>query len=342
MDLDGDGVTDLLSGSWPGEIFFFRGKGKGDFAAPVKLKDKNNKTINIGGGIKRDADGSITITGDGKFERKDGKQYVVYEGEWIEVKPTQRAGVTGTASAAHAHDFDGDGDLDLLIGDIRGDVYLVPNEGTKQEWAFGKEQKLPCADGTVKVEGDAGPFVADWDGNGSKDLLVGGGDGSVWLYPNTAPRGSGQTTLGPRRQLLPPAGDLYGDNLPTKPTPGMRTKVCAADWNGDGRLDLLVGDYTYQKPAPVELTPEQKAEQDKARAELAPLEKRYQDLVRNFIDDNARKTRTAEDMARIEKDLGEVTKQMTELRKKVPPESETHGWVWLYLRKPADQANAGQ
>ena len=33
MDLDGDGVTDLLSGSWPGEIFFFRGKGKGDFAA---------------------------------------------------------------------------------------------------------------------------------------------------------------------------------------------------------------------------------------------------------------------------------------------------------------------
>ena len=29
---------------------------------------------------------------------------------------------------------------------------------------------------------------------------------------------------------------------------GIRSKVCVADWNGDGRLDLLVGDFTTQKP----------------------------------------------------------------------------------------------
>ena len=51
MDLDGDGIRDLISGSWPGELFWFRGKGKGAFAPPVKLKDKDGKTINIGGGI---------------------------------------------------------------------------------------------------------------------------------------------------------------------------------------------------------------------------------------------------------------------------------------------------
>ena len=49
MDLDGDGITDVLSGSWPGELFFFRGRGKVDgvpqFEPPIKLKDKNNKTI---------------------------------------------------------------------------------------------------------------------------------------------------------------------------------------------------------------------------------------------------------------------------------------------------------
>ena len=30
----------------------------------------------------------------------------------------------------------------------------------------------------------------------------------------------------------------------------MRAKVCVADWNGDGRLDLLVGDFATQKPEP--------------------------------------------------------------------------------------------
>ena len=50
MDLDGDGHLDILSGSWPGELFLFRG-GKGrTFAAPVKLKDKDSKTIEITGG----------------------------------------------------------------------------------------------------------------------------------------------------------------------------------------------------------------------------------------------------------------------------------------------------
>ena len=53
MDLDGDGHLDLLSGSWPGELFFFRGGPERTFAAPVKLKDKDGKTINIGGGIRR-------------------------------------------------------------------------------------------------------------------------------------------------------------------------------------------------------------------------------------------------------------------------------------------------
>ena len=343
MDLDGDGITDVLSGSWPGEIFLFRGKGKVDgapqFENPVKLKDRNNKTINIGGGIKREADGTLLITGDGKFEQKDGKQFIVYEGESIEVKPTDSAGITGTASAVHAADFDGDGDLDLFVGDIRGDVYLVPNEGTRQKWSFGKEQKLPCAGGTVKVEGDAGPFVADWDGNGSPDLLVGSGDGSVWVYSNTAPKGK-PMQLAAGKQLLSPVGDQYGEKMPTEPSRGMRTKVCAADWNGDGRLDLLVGDFAYLKPKPVEVSPEVKAEQDKARAEMEKVQQRYGDVVRRFLDPAARKTRSAEENRKLQEELSQVSTKMNELRGKFPPDSENHGWVWLFLRKPADQANA--
>ena len=47
MDLDGDGHIDLISGSWPGEIFFFRGGPKRTFAAPVKLTRKITSTIGI-------------------------------------------------------------------------------------------------------------------------------------------------------------------------------------------------------------------------------------------------------------------------------------------------------
>ena len=336
MDLDGDGQQDLLSGSWPGELFFFRGKGKGDdFEAPVKLKDKNNKTINIGGGVKKQPDGSILVTGDGKFEpREGGGHVIVYDGQRIDVPPGTEAGITGTASAIHAHDYDADGDLDLLVGDIRGNVFLVPNEGSKTKWSFGKEQQLQAGGTDLRVQGDAGPFVADWDGDGEQDMLVGAGDGAVSFYRNTAEKG---TQLAAGRQLLPPVGDLH-TNMPAEPTRGIRSKVCAADWNGDGRLDLLVGDITYQKPRPVELTAEQKAEQDKLRAELAPLEKRYQELAQQYFNARGKKDMKPEDREKLQKDFGEASTKMFAVRQKLPPEYENHGWVWLFLRKPADTA----
>ncbi|MFO0845921.1 MAG: hypothetical protein U0797_26655 [Gemmataceae bacterium] len=62
---------DLISGSWPSEIFFFKGGPKRSFAAPVKLKYKDDKTINIGGG-RRDSGDMILIAGDATFE-KDAK-----------------------------------------------------------------------------------------------------------------------------------------------------------------------------------------------------------------------------------------------------------------------------
>src|SRR5439155_25932643 len=109
----------------------------------------------------------------------------------------------------------------------------------KERWSFGNHQALKVGAQELRVEGgDAGPFVADWDGDGRPDLLVGSGDGCVWFYRNVA-RNRG-TELAEGKQILPPVGEMHDEHTPTRPTRGIRSKVCTADWNGDGRLDLLV------------------------------------------------------------------------------------------------------
>jgi hypothetical protein len=47
VDLDGDGIPDIHSGCFPGELYLFHGLGKGEFAPGVKIKDKDGKDIKV-------------------------------------------------------------------------------------------------------------------------------------------------------------------------------------------------------------------------------------------------------------------------------------------------------
>jgi len=328
-DLDGDGVADLLSGSWPGEIFFFKGLGKGDFAPPAKLKDRDGKSLNLGGGFQADESGEwFTVAGDAKYETGDkGQKVIVYEGQRYEVPAGKRGGITGTASAVHAFDWDADGDFDLIVGDIRGRVWIVPNEGTAKAWAFGKERPIGIPDGSMAPDGDAGPFVADWDGDGLPDLLVGCGNGGVQWFRNTGTRTAPGLAHG--QWLVPPRPGGWGE-APKEPTRGLRAKICVADWNGDGRPDLLLGDYATLKPDLPEPTAEQKAEHERLRKEFEEVKKRYHALA-----EQVGKAKDSEERGRLEKEQGEIGRQWGEIQGKLPRESEPHGWIWLFLRKPA-------
>jgi hypothetical protein len=339
VDLDGDGQLDLLSGSWPGELFFFRGKGNGDFAAPIKLKDKSGKTINIGGGLRNQPGGGmILVAGDAKYEKTDKGTFILYEGERIPIPDDQEAGITGTASTAHAVDWNGDGKLDLLVGDIGGNVYLIPNEGTREKYAFGKERPLLAGGQPLRVQGDAGPFACDWDGDGKLDLLVGAGDGSVWFYRNIGTGKVPELAAGVR--LIPPGEANYGADAPKTPRRGVRAKVCAVDWNGDGRLDLLVGDFTTQRPDRPEPTPAQKAEHDKLRISLEASRKRFSELVGKIHGPSRVKDKAERN--KLEQELRDVSTRMQSLQRQLPAEYENHGWVWLYLRKPSERKTAGR
>jgi len=329
-DLDGDGHVDLVSGSWPGEIFFFKGGPNRTFADPVKLKDKSGKTINVGGGRRPDSDGMILIAGDATFEEKDGKQVIVYEGERIELEEGKSAGITGTASSVAVADFNGDGMLDLIVGSIGGDVHVLPNEGTKTAYAFGAPIALKAAGKDIKVAGgDAGPAVADWDGDGKPDLIVGAGDGSVWYYRNVGPRDNPELAAG---QLLVEPGKVeFGDDAPLVPTRGVRAKVCVADFDGDGKADLLVGDMATQKPDRPEPSAAEKAEHARLKKELEAVMEEYERIVTRLQDRKAGTDK--QEREKIKKEYEGVVEKMTKIREKLPKDVEDHGWVWFFKRK---------
>lgn len=333
MDLDGDGKLDLLSGSWPGAIYFFRGKGKSDFEAPQKIKDKEGELLEPGGGIDESGD-ILLIRGEASFENTKEGTIVFYRGKRLKNTSDNPIGLTGCATAVHAADWNGDGVFDLIVGDVQGRVWLVPNEGTAKKYAFGKPRLLEADSKQLNVpHGDAGPCVADWDGDGKLDLIVGAGDGSVWFYRNLgdakAPKlAAGRMLAKPGKTVVEPAW------VPCVTRRGIRAKVCVVDWNGDGRLDLLVGDFAMQRPNRPEPTPAERAEQDRIRKELKTVQERYSTLSDKL--QGPKRERNLENRKKLGDEIQQVDKKMWELQKKLPPDFEEHGWVWLYLRKPAE------
>lgn len=283
MDLNGDGRTDILSGSWPGEIYFFRRQADGKFAAGVPLKGHDGKALNV-----------------------------------------------GSAAAAFATDWDGDGALDLIIGTLLGEVWVVPGAGKGKPLAFGTPRRLESAGKALKANGDAAPVVADWDGDGKPDLIVGADDGSVVWYRNSGD--ARKPRLEAARQLVgkSPVG-RGGDDRRGPRDWGLCVKPCVFDWNGDGRLDVLLGDRCGSFNARPDQTAQEKAEELQANDRLPGLRKQWADTFQRYrtSTDKAAKGRLRTDLQRLRDEIAVVQ----EIQGRYQPGSQSHGFVWVFLRK---------
>ncbi len=224
MDFDGDGQLDLISGSYdPGELYLFRGQGQGKFATREVIRDKSGSPI---------------------LKVPNQKDPVESFGTWMTLV-----------------DWDDDGDLEVLVGTYDGFMFLRRNEGTRTEPKYAVENEwLQVGSKRLRVPGGehACPVIADWDGDERWDILTGSADGGVYCYRNAGGRGRPEfqtpITLVPEHEGIGYAEPVDANH---QPRPGIRSQIAVTDYDGDGKLDILLGDFCTNLHIRRDLTPDE-------------------------------------------------------------------------------------
>ena len=230
MDWDADGTLDFISGSYdPGDVYLFRGLGKGKYAKGATIVDET------GTPLVHHPEELKKFQRLGRAEDSDNQESI-------------QARVASFGSWPAPVDWDDDGDLDVLIGSFSGEIFLRFNKGTRKAPVLAAESvHVVDEDGDpLLVTGHADPFPADWDGDGRWDLVVGSADGSVVWHRNVGGKGKPKFA-GPQELVAAKSQTKFYTQhcAPDEaPQPGARAQICVADYDGDGVLDLLVGDYS--------------------------------------------------------------------------------------------------
>ncbi|MCP4727273.1 MAG: VCBS repeat-containing protein, partial [bacterium] len=135
----------------------------------------------------------------------------------------------GTYSKLHFGDYNGDDLRDLLIGNT--DKLLVyKNIGSINEPVFAAPFELKNIGGGFPDR--PSPYVFDWDEDGVDDLLVGTDRGEVFFYKNTGTNEMQRLASGKKVKL-----DFDYEQIP------MRHRFDIVDWNNDGILDIVMGEF---------------------------------------------------------------------------------------------------
>ena len=240
---------------------------------------------------------------------------------------------TKTSVTPEAVDMDGDGDLDLVIGTRMSGVYVVENSGTRSAPIWNPAlKKLKTAKGNPIKGSNA--HHADWDGDGFTDLILGSESSGVVWHKNI---GSNKIPAYAEVQTLVDTGSRRGGNLKegdTPKQPGYRTKVHVTDWNGDGHVDLLVGDAQFASYELPPLTKEQLAEEEAFQPIYDAAHEKYWKVVEERNACVRARRPIPEELAARYKAANDAfapfrTKEYSFTRER----SRCHGWVWLYLRR---------
>jgi hypothetical protein len=277
-DFDNDGDLDIICGEFMDKFTYFENTGtrqKPVYAAGRILR-YNNEPIKmylemiIPVAFDWDKDGDMDlIVGD-----EDGRvAFIENTGKIVDKMPQflppvyfkQKADnvKVGALATPFCVDWDDDSDQDIIAGNTAGDILFVENLDGANPPKFAEPKKLCVNDEPIRIQacengsiqgpceakwGYTTPIVADWDGDGLKDILINSIWGKIEWYKNIGT--AKNPKLAPAQQVK-----IFSNGKTLKPkwnwwNPGKdefvtqwRTTPYVIDLNKDGLNDLIMLDH---------------------------------------------------------------------------------------------------
>ncbi len=238
FDWDGDGDEDLIVGNSAGYVAFIE---------------------NLGGNPIRWA----------------APRYLSAGGELIREQAGPNGSIQGPAEAKWGYsilsvaDWDGDGLPDIMTNGIWGKVVWYKNIGTRTAPRLAAGQPVELAPGSPAQKAPwnwwspqgrelvsqwrTTPQMIDWNGDGLMDLVMSDGEGYLALYERKRAADGKLVLLPPQRVFWSEGASSFDSNgKPTNNQSGLlrlndgvygrggRRTFCIVDWDGDGKLDILL------------------------------------------------------------------------------------------------------
>ena len=278
-DFDGDGDLDLVCGEFLDKMTYFENIGTRE--KPVYAKGKH--LANDNGVIRMDLEMIIPVAIDWN---KDGYVDLIVGDEdgrvaFIENTGKVKNGMPqfkdpvylqqkadnvkfGALATPYGVDWDNDGDEDIIVGNSAGYITFIENLGDRNGMPKWAAPKLLESEGkTIRIMAGyngsiQGPAeekwgyttlsVADWDGDGLKDIIVNSIFGKVIWYKNIGTKQSPKLAKSQEVKVdwqtkdIPKPSWNWWSPKPNELVTQWRTTPFAIDWNKDGLTDLIMLD----------------------------------------------------------------------------------------------------